>query len=198
MGHASARSRRGSRATAGACGRAAATRRGRPRRGPRRRRARARTRASVAVPRGRQLRWVPPREDGPPGPYRRFRLARYLKARERGIGRHAAANRRAPQRPQTGASAPTLARLEDTLTEGYARALALEAERWRLERRIGEVARTVAGPARRLERRRGALIARHAPDARRRRADAAARAPRLAAETRPQHAPRDPLGPLAS
>jgi hypothetical protein len=37
--------------------------------------------------------------------------------------------------------APTLARLEDTLTEGYARTLALEAERWRLERRIGEVAR---------------------------------------------------------
>jgi hypothetical protein len=39
------------------------------------------------------------------------------------------------------AEAPTLARIEDTLTEGYARALALEAERWRLERRIGEVAR---------------------------------------------------------
>jgi hypothetical protein len=40
-----------------------------------------------------------------------------------------------------GAEEPTLARMEDTLTEGYARALALEAERWRLERRIGEVAR---------------------------------------------------------
>jgi hypothetical protein len=39
------------------------------------------------------------------------------------------------------ADAPSLARMEDTLTEGYARALALEAERWRLERRIGEVAR---------------------------------------------------------
>lgn len=39
------------------------------------------------------------------------------------------------------ADAPTLARMEDTLTEGYARALALEAERWRLERRLGEVAR---------------------------------------------------------
>ena len=39
------------------------------------------------------------------------------------------------------ADEPTLAHLEDTLTEGYARALALEAERWRLERRIGEVAR---------------------------------------------------------
>ena len=36
---------------------------------------------------------------------------------------------------------PPLARMEDTLTEGYAQALALEAERWRLERRIGEVVR---------------------------------------------------------
>src|SRR6476469_402477 len=40
-----------------------------------------------------------------------------------------------------GADAPTLARLEETLTEGYAQALALEAERWRLERRLGELAR---------------------------------------------------------
>jgi hypothetical protein len=36
---------------------------------------------------------------------------------------------------------PTLETLESTLTEGYAQALALEAERWRLERRLGEVAR---------------------------------------------------------
>jgi hypothetical protein len=48
--------------------------------------------------------------------------------------------------PTSGASAPTLASLEDTLTEGYAKALALEAERWRLERRLGEVARTAADP----------------------------------------------------
>jgi hypothetical protein len=40
-----------------------------------------------------------------------------------------------------GADAPTLARHEETLTEGYAQALALEAERWRLERRLGEMAR---------------------------------------------------------
>jgi hypothetical protein len=33
-----------------------------------------------------------------------------------------------------------LARVEDTLSVGYARALALEAERWRLERQLGEVA----------------------------------------------------------
>jgi hypothetical protein len=43
------------------------------------------------------------------------------------------------------AEAPPLARIEETLTEGYARALALEAERWRLERRIGEVAREGRG-----------------------------------------------------
>jgi hypothetical protein len=42
--------------------------------------------------------------------------------------------------PAEGEDAPALARLEDTLTAGYARALALEAERWRIERRIGEVA----------------------------------------------------------
>src|SRR3954470_1080031 len=38
------------------------------------------------------------------------------------------------------ASSPTLAAVEDTLIEGYARALALEAERLRLERRLGEMA----------------------------------------------------------
>jgi hypothetical protein len=39
---------------------------------------------------------------------------------------------------------PYLDRLEHTLTSGYAHALALEAERWRLERRLGEVALSVA------------------------------------------------------
>jgi ABC-type phosphate transport system auxiliary subunit len=34
----------------------------------------------------------------------------------------------------------TLARLERTLTDGYAYALELEAERWRLERRMSELA----------------------------------------------------------
>src|SRR5207248_8746525 len=48
--------------------------------------------------------------------------------------------------PTSGAAAPTLARIEATLTDGYAQALALEAERWRLERRIGEVAREVEPP----------------------------------------------------
>jgi hypothetical protein len=47
--------------------------------------------------------------------------------------------------PASGADAPTLARLEEALTDGYAQALALEAERLRLERRISEVARQVDG-----------------------------------------------------
>lgn len=34
-----------------------------------------------------------------------------------------------------------LARLEETLTAGYAHALALEAEQWRLERRLAQAAR---------------------------------------------------------
>ena len=37
---------------------------------------------------------------------------------------------------------PALADVEETLTQGYAEALALEAERLRLERRLGEVARS--------------------------------------------------------
>lgn len=37
-----------------------------------------------------------------------------------------------------------VARVEETLTDGYARALALEALRWRTERRIAEVAKLVA------------------------------------------------------
>ena len=43
--------------------------------------------------------------------------------------------------PENGADAPSLAAIESTLTDGYAAALALEAERWRIERRLGEVAR---------------------------------------------------------
>ena len=41
---------------------------------------------------------------------------------------------------------PLVTEMEDTLTDGYARALQLEAERLRLERRIGELARSVDGP----------------------------------------------------
>ena len=41
---------------------------------------------------------------------------------------------------------PLLTEMEHTLTDGYARALELEAERLRLERRIGELAHSLAGP----------------------------------------------------
>jgi hypothetical protein len=43
--------------------------------------------------------------------------------------------------PENGAGAPSIDTVELTLTDGYAAALALEAERWRIERRLGEVAR---------------------------------------------------------
>jgi ABC-type phosphate transport system auxiliary subunit len=42
--------------------------------------------------------------------------------------------------PPSGEEAPSIDDIEHTLTAGYARALALEAERWRLERQISEVA----------------------------------------------------------
>jgi ABC-type phosphate transport system auxiliary subunit len=45
--------------------------------------------------------------------------------------------------PENGAGAPSLDAIESTLTDGYAAALELEAERWRLERRLGEVVRDV-------------------------------------------------------
>jgi hypothetical protein len=41
--------------------------------------------------------------------------------------------------PESGAGAPSLDAIESTLTDGYAEALALEAERTRIERRLGEV-----------------------------------------------------------
>ncbi len=47
--------------------------------------------------------------------------------------------------PVTGPGAATLAAIEQTLTAGYAEALALEAERWRIERRLGEVAALIGG-----------------------------------------------------
>ena len=42
--------------------------------------------------------------------------------------------------PPDGDAAPSLDHIEDTLTSGYAHALTLEAEQWRLERKIAEVA----------------------------------------------------------
>src|SRR6266480_2886822 len=47
--------------------------------------------------------------------------------------------------PPEGEDAPTIDAIEHTLTAGYARALALEAERWRLERRIATVAAKLGG-----------------------------------------------------
>lgn len=44
--------------------------------------------------------------------------------------------------PEGGEAA--VARIEETLTDGYAHALELEAERWRLERKISEVARRLS------------------------------------------------------
>ena len=43
--------------------------------------------------------------------------------------------------PEHGTGAPSLDTIESTLTDGYAAKHALEAERWRIERRLGEVAR---------------------------------------------------------
>ena len=43
--------------------------------------------------------------------------------------------------PENGAGAPSLDTIETTLTDGYAAKLALEAERWRIEQRLGMVAR---------------------------------------------------------
>jgi hypothetical protein len=53
--------------------------------------------------------------------------------------------------PPIGEEAPSLGALEHTLTAGYARALALEAERWRLERRIATVAARLEGKPNELE-----------------------------------------------
>ena len=47
--------------------------------------------------------------------------------------------------PPAGEDAPTIDAIEHTLTAGYARALALEAERWRLERKIAQVAAKLGG-----------------------------------------------------
>jgi hypothetical protein len=46
--------------------------------------------------------------------------------------------------PRPEEAKPFLERLDATLTAGYAQALQLEAERWRLERKLGEVAARLA------------------------------------------------------
>ncbi len=49
--------------------------------------------------------------------------------------------------PAGGAGAPSLATVEEKLTDGYAAALVLEAERSRIERRVGEIARAAGDRA---------------------------------------------------
>jgi hypothetical protein len=48
--------------------------------------------------------------------------------------------------PTSGADAPSLADMEHALTDGYARALALEAERSRLQHRLGQAAHELGDP----------------------------------------------------
>jgi hypothetical protein len=47
--------------------------------------------------------------------------------------------------PPAGEDAPSLDAIEDILTAGYATALTLEAERWRLERTIADAAAKLGG-----------------------------------------------------
>jgi len=49
------------------------------------------------------------------------------------------------QSPREADTADVRAHMELTLTDGYAAALALEAEHWRLQRRIGAIAAELAG-----------------------------------------------------
>jgi hypothetical protein len=46
--------------------------------------------------------------------------------------------------PEAGEGAPTLASMEDLLTSAYARAMAIEGEQWRLQRRVVDVAMELA------------------------------------------------------
>jgi hypothetical protein len=64
-----------------------------------------------------------------------------------------------------GGGRERLEQIEHTLTAGYATALALEAERWRIEQRIAEVARMLAGPSAKLETKELAGLARRLADA---------------------------------
>jgi hypothetical protein len=49
--------------------------------------------------------------------------------------------------PPSGVKAPSLDEIEDTLTAGYANALALDAERLRIERKIAAIAVQPEGPS---------------------------------------------------
>src|SRR5207247_1210232 len=79
-------------------------------------------------------------QDGPPGPYHSVRSGFDY---ESPVPRGEKTMRKIEEllcAPTNGADAPTLAHMEETLTDGYARALLLEAERTRLERPPGQAA----------------------------------------------------------
>src|SRR5881628_1191083 len=86
-------------------------------------------------------------EDSPAGPCDASPLAGYLCGRSQPVAQPMIHEeiRTLLNAPPEGEDAPTIDAIEHTLTAGYARALALEAERWRLERRIAEVAATLGG-----------------------------------------------------
>src|SRR5207253_2950791 len=66
--------------------------------------------------------------------------------------------------PAAGADAPTLAHLEEMLTTGYARAMAIEGEQWRLQRRIVDVAVRLAEEYNELQARELRKLARELKD----------------------------------
>jgi hypothetical protein len=55
--------------------------------------------------------------------------------------------------PEHGADAPSIEAIETTLTDGYTAALAIDAERWRIEQRLGKSAdqKEIARLSKRLE-----------------------------------------------
>src|SRR5207244_13485233 len=77
-------------------------------------------------------------EDGPGGPFRLSSRGRIIEDMTSSLRDEIGELLRMPE---NGAGAPSLDAIESTLTHGYAEALALEAERSRIERRLGEVAR---------------------------------------------------------
>src|SRR5919197_2036268 len=90
---------------------------------------------------------LPAEEDSPRGPCGGGRPPGYLSERPEPVALPMIQEeiRTLLDAPQVGEEAPSIDAVEHTLTAGYARALALEAERWRLERRIAEVASKLAG-----------------------------------------------------
>ena len=92
---------------------------------------------------------LPAEEDSPGGPCGAGRLTGYLFERPKPVAMPVIHEeiRTLLEAPPGGDDAPSIEAVEHTLTAGYARALALEAERWRLERRIAEVASKLAEAA---------------------------------------------------